>query len=157
MLPARRKRQTSQTVGNERDKKTSRGGIKVVNRVHYRSEEEIVADILSVLTEGTKKTRIMYGANLSYALVTKYTNKLLNLGLITYADREKKYHLSNSGREYLDNYARYKILEETVNTHLTEAKRKKNDLTRLLDERSIPEAGSQSQGAFEKILIQKER
>jgi predicted transcriptional regulator len=47
-----------------------------------REKLEIVRDILSAVLEETKKTRIMYKANLSYRVFEKYLNSLLESGLV---------------------------------------------------------------------------
>jgi predicted transcriptional regulator len=97
----------------------------VVNQIGRRSEAEIVADILAVIFDGARKTRIMYGANLSYALTRRYLNKLLECKLIQYDEEAKKYLLTRTGRRYLDEYAVYKNIEENLisQTSLFEEKR----------------------------------
>jgi predicted transcriptional regulator len=47
----------------------------------YRSKLQIVADMLSVVSgNDAKKTRIMYLANLSWDLLNRYLNDLMEAG-----------------------------------------------------------------------------
>ena len=48
----------------------------------YRSRLQIIADVLSVVNDGARKTQIMYKANLSYQLLNRYLDETLKLGLI---------------------------------------------------------------------------
>ena len=48
----------------------------------YRKRLEIIADILSVVRGGAKKTRIMYQANLSYRLLALYLEFVKEAGLV---------------------------------------------------------------------------
>ena len=47
-----------------------------------RSNIEIIADMLKVGENGAGKTRIMYGANLSYSQIQKYLGYLIGQGFI---------------------------------------------------------------------------
>ncbi len=47
-----------------------------------RSNIEIIADMLKVGENGAGKTRIMYGANLSYSQIQKYLGFLVSEGFI---------------------------------------------------------------------------
>jgi len=47
-----------------------------------RSNIEIIADMLKVGENGAGKTRIMYGANLSYSQIQKYLGFLVSQGFI---------------------------------------------------------------------------
>jgi predicted transcriptional regulator len=51
-----------------------------VNR--RRSDLEIIAQMLKVSENGTGKTRIMYGANMSYSQIQKYLGYLMAQGFI---------------------------------------------------------------------------
>lgn len=51
-----------------------------VNR--RRSDIEIIAEMLKVGENGAGKTRIMYGANMSYGQIQKYLGFLVNQGFI---------------------------------------------------------------------------
>jgi len=43
----------------------------------YRDRLQIIADMLSVVRGGAKKTHIMYQANLSYTLLGRYLSEVL--------------------------------------------------------------------------------
>ena len=104
----------------------------MVSKTKHRCEEEIVADILAVVDKGNKKTRIMYAANLSYALTDKYLSKLLDCGLVTHDSRLGLFSLTKMGRRYLEDYQQYKNFERILhsNTDLFESKR--SQLTNML-------------------------
>jgi len=51
-----------------------------VNR--RRSDIEIIADMMEVGENGAGKTRIMYGANMSYSQIQKYLGYLMRQGFI---------------------------------------------------------------------------
>ncbi len=87
----------------------------MINSTHHRSEEQIVADILATIFDGTKKkTRIMYGANLSYALTIKYLNRLQDCGLIQHDQKYSCFYLTQTGKCYLEEYSKYKTIEEQI-------------------------------------------
>jgi predicted transcriptional regulator len=104
----------------------------VVNQIRHRSEEEIVADILAVIFYGARKTRIMYGANLSYALTSKYLGKLQECRLIQYDEEAKKYLLTSVGRRYLEEYAEYKTIAEKLISHTSLFEEKRGLLIQML-------------------------
>ena len=80
----------------------------------HRSQENIAADILSIVKKEPKKTHIMYRANLSYALLCKYLDKLEIAGLITYRTDDTVYELTERGLVYLERYAEYENLKNQV-------------------------------------------
>lgn len=67
-----------------------------------RRQTDIVADILRACGGGDLKTHIMYKANISYPLLQKYLQILLDNGLMLQNDYE--YKVSRLGREYLQIY-----------------------------------------------------
>ncbi len=71
-----------------------------------RSRLEIVRDMLSAASEKTKKTRIMYQANLSYRLMEKYLKSLLESGLVECVD-DSFYLITWRGKEFLQMYEDY--------------------------------------------------
>jgi predicted transcriptional regulator len=48
----------------------------------YRSRVDIIAAMLEIAKEGTIKTRIMFGASLSFTQLKEYTTFLIELGLM---------------------------------------------------------------------------
>jgi len=70
----------------------------------YRSRADIIAMILRAASNGATKTRIMYGAYLSYAQVKDYLGFMLAKGLIFCEEGTGMYRLTESGMRLLDTY-----------------------------------------------------
>ncbi|HYY67564.1 MAG TPA: winged helix-turn-helix domain-containing protein [Nitrososphaeraceae archaeon] len=84
----------------ERRKNRSNGGAN-------RGKIQITADILSLCTVGTKKTHIMYKANLSYEQVNYYLADTLRNNFIeqcAHGEDGVVYRTTDKGREYLKYY-----------------------------------------------------
>jgi len=86
----------------------------------HRGRLEIVKDLLSVCAGGkrVRKTRMMYGANLSYASLCKYLNECLELGLVECSERF--YGITEKGERFLELYEEFSRSRERL-TELTEA------------------------------------
>ena len=80
-------------------------GIKSKNS-RYRSGLEIAVDVLSIASAKSKKTKIMYQANLSYRLIEKYMKSLLDRGLLV-CDDGAHYLTTARGKEFLQMYLEY--------------------------------------------------
>jgi len=84
----------------------------------YRGKLQIIADILSVVRGGAKKTHVMYQANLSFTLLKRYLAEVLDGGLVV-VDDEDCYRLTGRGRRFLDRFGEYSRrcgeLEEQLN------------------------------------------
>jgi predicted transcriptional regulator len=72
----------------------------------YRSRLEIVADVLSVVSDGARKTQIMYQANLSYKLLIQYLKDVLEAGLVR-SDSDDFFRLTRKGVAFLRHFKRY--------------------------------------------------
>jgi predicted transcriptional regulator len=70
----------------------------------YRSRTDIIAMILRASLNGATKTRIMYGAYLSYAQVKEYLSFLLERDLIAYEEGSGLYRLTENGMKLLRVY-----------------------------------------------------
>ena len=86
----------------------------------YRNRLEIIAEILHVVNEGSvKKTQIMYQANLSYKLLTKYLAEVIEAFLVRFERTKQCYVLTSKGKEFLEMYKEYsrgnKRIEERLN------------------------------------------
>jgi len=69
----------------------------------YRSRIQIAADILEIAKNGSRKTRIMYLGNLSFDLLQKYLDMLVNFGLLEVrGGAEKSYVATEKGRHFLE-------------------------------------------------------
>ena len=98
-----------------------------------RSHEAIIADILSIVAKEPRKTHIMYKANLSYALLCKYLDKLVAAGLIRYRENDRVYELAPKGEVYLEKYAEYKRLRTQLEINISSLGEKEDLLTKILD------------------------
>jgi len=72
--------------------------------VKYRSRTDIIAMILQAAINGATKTRIMYGAYLSYAQVKEYLSFLIEKDLIRYEEGSAIYKLTQKGVQLLRVY-----------------------------------------------------
>ncbi len=71
----------------------------------YRNRMEIAAGILEIAKNGSRKTRIMYLGNLSFDLLQKYLDMLVNLGLLSVRNgNEKIYVATEKGHEFLEDF-----------------------------------------------------
>jgi predicted transcriptional regulator len=71
-----------------------------------RSRLSIIADVLDVARWGVPKTKIMYGASLSFAQLKEYLPFLLDANLLEAVENPKKrsYKTTNKGLQYLQCY-----------------------------------------------------
>lgn len=71
-----------------------------------RGRLSIIADILDVAQKGALKTRIMYGASLSFSQLNDYLPFLLDSNLLKVIDNPNKslYKTTNKGLKYLQYY-----------------------------------------------------
>lgn len=67
----------------------------------YRSRSEIISLILQTANNGATKTRIMYGAYLSYAQLKEYLEFLQGKGLLAYEEGTSLYKLTEKGLQML--------------------------------------------------------
>ena len=90
----------------------------------YRGKLQIIADILSVVRGGAKKTHVMYQANLSFALLKRYLSEVLEAGLVCVDDKDR-YRLTKRGQSFLDRFGEYSkrcdLVEQELN-HVNNAK-----------------------------------
>jgi predicted transcriptional regulator len=84
-------------------------------RRQYRSRIQIAADILEIAKDGSRKTRIMYQGNLSFDLLQKYLDMLVNFGLLEVrGGAEKSYIATEKGRRFLEDYRELQKYSEMV-------------------------------------------
>jgi len=93
----------------------------------YRSRLDIIADMLRVVSQGgAKKTQIMYQANLSYRLLTRYLAEVIESWLVNFEHGGGCYVLTSKGKEFLEKYKDYlrrnKRVEERLNSLQDERK-----------------------------------
>ncbi len=84
----------------------------------YRDRLQIIANILSIASEGAKKTRIMYQANLSYKLLCQYLDDVQEAGLVCF-EKGELYVLTAKGREFLNKHDEYSKRRKSLEQHLS--------------------------------------
>jgi predicted transcriptional regulator len=80
--------------------------------VRYRSRADIISEILKIADNGTSKTKIMYGAYLSYVQLKDYMKVLLENGLLAYDERKLQYRTTEKGRMFLKTYDKVDLMLE---------------------------------------------
>jgi predicted transcriptional regulator len=98
---------------------------------NYRRRVDIIADILEVVSSDAKKTQIMFKANLSYKVLTKYLSEILGASLITFEEERHCYMLTNKGHDFLANYKIYCKTNEHLKKRLTHVMDTKKTLDEL--------------------------
>lgn len=87
----------------------------------YRSSLQIIADILSEVRGGARKTRIMYQANLSYKLLSRYLSEVLEAGLVKFGN-DDCYELTEKGKEFLERFDEYSERRKSVEERLNDVR-----------------------------------
>jgi len=101
----------------------------------YRDKLQIIADILSIVSERARKTQIMYQANLSYKLVCRYLKNVLDAGLVFLDD--EWYVLTSKGRNFLNKYERYSEFCKNLEEQLNRVNGEKHVLLKMTSGRSV--------------------
>lgn len=98
----------------------------------HRSRLQILEDILSVINgeKEVRKTHIMYKAYLSYNLLTRYLNDLLEASLIT-CHRGTCYSLTEKGEKFLARFGEYTRVRESVEKQLSHIENEKSALKEM--------------------------
>ena len=98
---------------------------------NYRDRFDIIADILNITRGTAKKTKIMYQANLSYKVLQRYLNEIIEESLVKFENREQCYKLTYKGQEYLDAYKEYSRCNKSMERHFNDFSSKKKVLENL--------------------------
>jgi len=96
----------------------------------YRDRLQIVADILFIAGRGAKKTQIMYQANLSYRLLCRYLDEVLNADLVSF-ENEKRFVLTAKGKEFLNRHEEYSKSCKSLEKHLYDVNNEKAVLEKM--------------------------
>ena len=81
----------------------------------YRNRIQITADILDIAKTGSRKTKIMYLGNLSFDLLQKYLDMLVNYELLeVHGGSEKSYVATEKGKKFLEDYRELQKYAEMV-------------------------------------------
>jgi len=88
--------------------------------MHYRRRYDILADVVRAAGPGAKKTRIMFLANLSYALLKRYLEEAVSLGfLLASAD---EFLVTSKGEEFLAKYSAFRNTSSRVKADMENLK-----------------------------------
>lgn len=72
----------------------------------YRSRADISTDILKIADRGVAKTKIMYGAYLSFAQLREYLKMLVDNGMLSFDEKTTHYRTTDAGRNFIKTYER---------------------------------------------------
>lgn len=100
-----------------------------MRKARHRSKLQIIADMLFAAGKGSRKTHIMYGANLSYELTNRYLTDLLDAGLIELSD--DAYVVTEKGKEFLKGFRDYTEHQKEVSGQVEEVNNKKMKLEKM--------------------------
>ena len=91
----------------------------------HRSRLQILERILSVINENgnARKTQIMYQAYLSYKLLKRYLNDVVNAGLV--CNDGNCYNLTPKGERFLTRFGEYHRSREVVEENLDQVEDQK--------------------------------
>jgi len=82
--------------------------------MQYRRRYDILADVVKAAGPGAKKTRIMFLANLSYALLKRYLEEAVSLGFLR--DSADEFLVTQKGEEFLAKYSVFRSASSRVRT-----------------------------------------
>ncbi len=102
----------------------------------YRRRFDILADIIRVARAGARKTKIMYFANLSFALLNKYLEDALHVGFLQLDDGQ--YLVTKKGEAFLERYSDFSSRYSTVEADLERLKGE----AQVLDKMCRPRRGN---------------
>jgi len=106
----------------------------------YRTRLQIIAEILEIVRNGARKTHIMYKANLSYKLLCKYLNEVLECKLARIDDGDS-YVIAPKGKKFLQSFHAYAELRERVKEDVKQVNEK-----RMLLEQIYTNSGARNIG-----------
>jgi predicted transcriptional regulator len=85
----------------------------------------------AIKEDGAKKTQIMYQANLSYKLLTKYLAETLEACLIRFEDEKGVYVLTPKARFFLEEYEEYSRRNRFLEKQIDDLDEKRRGLEQL--------------------------
>jgi predicted transcriptional regulator len=95
----------------------------------YRRRFDIVADIIRGAGQGAKKTKIMYFANLSHLLLTRYLDDAVRVGFLRLTGDE--FFATTKGQKFLERYQRFSGRASHVEVDLEALQTEANELDRM--------------------------
>ena len=91
--------------------------------------------MLTVISQRPKKTQIMYKANLSYLLLTRYLAVVRKAYLITFERKQRCYTLTSKGERFLEMYREYSRRKGYIEKQLDDANSKRKTLESMCSNR----------------------
>jgi len=95
----------------------------------HRNRLQIIADVLRVVRGGSRKTRIMRQARLSYMLLCRYLADVVKADLV-YCE-SKNYLLTRKGEKFLEKFNVYSQHREHLNDHLNTVSSERMELEKM--------------------------
>jgi len=95
----------------------------------HRNRLQIIADVLRIVRRGSRKTRIMRRARLSYTLLCRYLADVVKADLVSFEN--ESYVLTGKGRRFLDRFDVYSQHCEHLNDHLNTVSSERTELERM--------------------------
>jgi len=86
--------------------------------------------VLSIASGKARKTQIMYQANLSYKLLCRYLDEVVEAGLVT-SESEEYYVLTPKGKEFLNRHGEYLKRCKSLEQHLNYINNEKTALEKM--------------------------
>ncbi len=117
----------------------------------YRNRLRIIADILGIVDDRSKKTRIMYQANLSYRLLCRYLDEVVNADLVRSED-DDSYVLTAKGEEFLSRHEEYAKRCRSLEKHLNDVNVEKSALELMCRRVDVTGRGSGSRGSGKRAM-----
>ena len=83
--------------------------------IHYRSQQQIVAEVLEVSTSNIAVTDLCRKANLPYGRLVSFTKNLMSSGLLNKIEYDGKntFVITEKGRLYLKEYKHFSDIAES--------------------------------------------
>ena len=106
----------------------------------HRDRIGIIADVLKAAGNGTRKTRIMRTANLSYLLLRKYLDETVSLGYLRLS--QEMYQITEDGEAFLKKHNESTKKYSKVGKEMEGMKMEKETLTRMCKNNGRSEIGS---------------
>ena len=116
----------------------------------YRHRLRIIADVLNIANRRARKTQIMYQANLSYKLLSRYLEDVVNAGLVM-SEKKNSYRLTTKGEEFLKRFNEYHKQCKQVEERISCVNSEKARLEKMLFNAEIDVDGSESQSKSQKL------
>jgi predicted transcriptional regulator len=105
----------------------------------HRDRIGIIADVLKAAGEGTRKTRIMRTANLSYGLLRKYLDEAVGLGYLRLS--QEMYQVTEDGEAFLKKHSEYSKKYSKVGKEMENMKLEKEELTKTCTNNRVDKSG----------------